>query len=286
MWIYAVLILAGLALGMLVNSLADNLPPDAQEMRHRPRTPRCHACQEPHRPRYWLGLAALVLRRGRCEHCAARRPARAVAVEVLAAAGTALVWAWAAHRAAAEAGPAWVDAVRFLAGLFLFHCFLLITVVDVEHRLILWNVVWPSALVIGAAGLVLPEKGLVKTLLGGLVGYGVTLGIFLLAELYSRFMHWLRGRPLEEVAFGGGDVNLAGLAGLAVGWPGIVLTLLIAILSGGLVSLLYIIVQLVRGRYAPHSAMPYGPFLVLGGLLIYFFGRDLAALWPIAAPPG
>jgi prepilin signal peptidase PulO-like enzyme (type II secretory pathway) len=111
----------------------------------------------------------------------------------------------------------------------------------------------------------------------------VTLGIFLLAELYSRLVKRWRGQPLEEVAFGGGDVNLAGVVGLAVAWPGVVLSLLIAVVAGGAYSLAYIIVQVARGRYSPHSAMPYGPFLVLGGLLIYFVGRDLAAIWPIGS---
>jgi prepilin signal peptidase PulO-like enzyme (type II secretory pathway) len=203
-------------------------------------------------------------------------------VELVSAAGTAAIWAWSVHRSGQqpEAASALQFALRYLGGLWLFQCLLLVTVVDIEHRLILWNVVWPCALGVAWFGLVLPERGLVKTLLGGLAGYGVTLGIFLLAELYSRVLHRLRGQPLDEVAFGGGDVNLAGIVGLAVGWPGIVLSMLIAVLSGGIYSLFYIVTQVARRRYSPHSAMPYGPFLVLGCLLIYFGGRDLAAIWP------
>ena len=284
MWPYLALAGVGLSIGVVVNSLADNLPPDADDVRHPPRRPRCPTCQAPHRPIYWLALAALLLRGGRCEHCGSRRRLRPVLVELAAALGTAAVWAWVNHRAAqaVEPWPAWLLALQFLGGLWLYQSFLLITVVDIEHRLILWNVVWPTALGVAALGLVLPDKGLVKTLVGGLVGYGITLGIFLLAELYSRLLHRLRGQPLEEVAFGGGDVNLAGIVGLAVGWPGIILSLLIAILAGGAFSLVYIAAQLLRRRYSPHSAMPYGPFLVLGGLLIYFLGRDLAAFWPAA----
>jgi prepilin signal peptidase PulO-like enzyme (type II secretory pathway) len=119
----------------------------------------------------------------------------------------------------------------------------------------------------------------VKTLAGGLAGYAITLGIFLLAELFARLLQRLRGQPLDEVAFGGGDVNLAGIVGFAVGWPGVILALMIAVLIGGIFSFGYIVVQLVRRRYVPYSAVPYGPFLVAGALAIYLYGKDFAAVW-------
>jgi len=157
--------------------------------------------------------------------------------------------------------------------------FILIVVIDLEHRLILWVVVWPAAIAFGLLGIITPGHGLVKTLLGGLAGYAITFGIFLLAELFALLLQRLRGQPIDEVAFGGGDVNLAGIIGFAVGWPGIILSLMIAVLAGGLFSLGYIVVQLFRRRYVPFSAVPYGPFLVLGAVAIYFYGKDLAAVW-------
>ena len=87
----------------------------------------------------------------------------------------------------------------------------------------------------------------------------------------------LRGQPLDEVAFGGGDVNLGAVVGLTVGWPGVLVALVIAILAGGVYSLGYVIVQLARRRYNPYAAIPYGPFLILGALTVDLFGRQLAA---------
>ena len=114
---------------------------------------------------------------------------------------------------------------------------------------------------------------------GGAAGYGIALAIFLLAELFARLLQRLRGQPLDEVAFGGGDVNLAGLVGLAVGWPGVILALTVTVLAGGVYSLGYIVVQVLRRRYVPYSALPYGPFLVLGALAIFFYGKELGAMW-------
>lgn len=288
MWLPLTLLVAvGLLFGAVLNSLADSLPPDADDVRHAPRRPRCFHCGRPHRTRYRLAVAGLLLRRGRCEHCGAPRRWRPVLVELVASLSTAYLWVW----AGAAGGPLPDLAARYLAALVLVLSLILVTVIDVEHRLILWVVVWPTALAILAfaalrslARLVMPglEMGgndLVKSLLGGLAGYGVTLAIFLLAEVYMRVVRVVRGQPLEEVAFGGGDVNLAGLVGLAVGWPGVILSLTIAIVAGGLFSLVFILVQLARRRYTPHSAFPYGPFLVLGALVIYLFGKSLAAIF-------
>jgi prepilin signal peptidase PulO-like enzyme (type II secretory pathway) len=267
------LFLLGLGAGVVLNSLADNLPPDADDLRYPARRPRCRTCGQPYAPADWLALAALVRHGGRCQHCGAPRPWRAALVELAAGLLTAYLWFWAARTGA----PLPEALVVYLAALVLGLGLLLVTVIDVEHRLILWAVIWPVALVAALTGFVLPGRGLVKTLVGGMAGYGLTLGIFVLGELYTRVMQHLRGQPPDEVAFGGGDVNLAGLVGLAVGWPGVLLSLTIAILLGGLYSLGYIVVQVLRRRYSPHSVVPYGPFLVMGALAIYLYGKDFAA---------
>jgi prepilin signal peptidase PulO-like enzyme (type II secretory pathway) len=62
-----------------------------------------------------------------------------------------------------------------------------------------------------------------------------------------------------------------------VGWPGVVLAVFIGVLTAGVFSLLFVLVQLLRRRYTPYMPFPYGPFLVLGGLLVYLGGRGLFA---------
>jgi len=265
----------GLAFGVLLNSLADNLPPDDQDICYPLRRPRCRQCGHVFPPVYWLALAHWLLRAGRCPSCAAQRPVRPVLVELVCAAALPYLWLWAAR----PADGIFPEAIRFVAGATVTLLFVLIAVIDIEHRLILWAVVWPAAIALAVLGGITPGHGWIKTLVGGLAGYGIVLGIFLLAELFARLLQRLRGQPLDEVAFGGGDVNLAGLIGFAVGWPGVILSLTIAIFAGGLFSLGYIILQLVRRRYVPYSAVPYGPFLILGALAIYLYGKDFAAAW-------
>ena len=270
-----ILFVAGLGLGVAINSLADNLPPDAEDHRYPPRWPRCHTCGQMHRGALVSAMAGLLLRGGRCDHCGTRRPWRPLVVEAVAGVSLGYAWAW-----AGQSAPAPLDfAARFAAAGAVLLIFLLVVVIDVEHRLILWSVVLPAAIVLGVLGSLTPGHGVLKTLAGGAAGYATALAIYLLAELFVRLLQRLRGQPLNEVAFGGGDVNLAGLIGLAAGWPGVILALMIAVLAGGLYSLGYILVQLARRRYEPYSAVPYGPFLVLGGLAIFFYGKQLAAAW-------
>jgi len=78
---------------------------------------------------------------------------------------------------------------------------------------------------------------------------------------------------MEEVAFGFGDVVLAGVIGLAVGYPGITLALLLGIFAGGLFSLGFILVMVLRRRYEAFMPIPYSPFLILGGMVVYIAGR-------------
>jgi leader peptidase (prepilin peptidase)/N-methyltransferase len=81
----------------------------------------------------------------------------------------------------------------------------------------------------------------------------------------------MRGKPVEEDALGYGDVNLSGVLGLMLGWPGILAGLTIAILLGGAVSLIYLLVTVATRRYQAFTAIPYGPFLIAAAIVLLFF---------------
>ena len=80
----------------------------------------------------------------------------------------------------------------------------------------------------------------------------------------------MRGQSEVGVALGFGDVTLAGVLGLILGWPGIMAGLLLAILLGGLVSGIYLIVLVILKRYQLFSAIPYAPFLVLSTIILLY----------------
>ncbi len=81
------------------------------------------------------------------------------------------------------------------------------------------------------------------------------------------------GRDLEEPedALGFGDVNLGGVIGLLLGWPGIIAGLVFAILLAGGFSLVYLLIKLLRREYRPSLAIPYGPFLAASAAWLLVF---------------
>lgn len=164
---------------------------------------------------------------------------------------------------------------NFWSGFVILSIFLLISIIDIEHRLILHIVTGPSAVLIGLLGVLDPERGFQKTIIGGFVGLGVVLGFYFFGALFARLMARLRGQDFDEVAFGFGDVTLAGVLGLSVGYPGILAALIIGILTAGEYSLVYIIFMFIIGRYQAFMPIPYGPFLILGASIVYFGGQSL-----------
>jgi prepilin signal peptidase PulO-like enzyme (type II secretory pathway) len=154
-----------------------------------------------------------------------------------------------------------------LAFILLMYLFL-IAAIDIEHRLILHLTSIAGGLI--GLGIGVHLYGIVPTLIGGAAGYGVMLVFYYFGELFVRYMSKRRNEATEEVALGFGDVNLAGITGLLLGWPVIILGLLFTILAGGLVSLLIVVVMLVRRQYKAFFAIPYGPFMILSILILLF----------------
>jgi leader peptidase (prepilin peptidase)/N-methyltransferase len=155
--------------------------------------------------------------------------------------------------------------------------FILVVVIDVEHRLILHPVSLVGVVIGGVIGSWM--HGLVPTFVGGLVGFGLMYLLYKFGEVFTRVSSRLRGEPIDEVALGFGDVNLSGILGLLLGWPVILLGLILAILAGGLYSLFYLIFSAALGRYRSFEAMPYAPYLILAAaLLLYFPGTARAIL--------
>lgn len=238
--------LLGLLGGILVNYLADVLPSS-----RRLSSPVCVYCFEPQPIWNYLFWPK------RCPECQHKRPWRVWLVEITFV----IISIW-----LSQSPP---DRLGYFLGLLLFFYFGVVVVIDMEHRLILH----PVSLVGGVFcfGLGWLMRGLTTTLIGGVAGFSIMLVLHLFGDLFARWLARRRGEVLTEVALGFGDVNLSGVLGLLLGWPGIIIGLVLAILLGGLVSLIYIVVMLVSRRYRTFAAIPYGPFLVASGIILIFF---------------
>jgi leader peptidase (prepilin peptidase)/N-methyltransferase len=157
----------------------------------------------------------------------------------------------------------------FFLGLILLAYLGVVIVIDLEHRLILHPVSLAGAIL--GVGIGTWLHGLTATLLGGLFGFAGMLALYYLGIVFVRLSARLRGQPIgEDEGIGFGDVNLSGVVGLLLGWPGILAGLLIAILLGGAVSLLYLLLMITIRRYRPSLALPYGPFLAASAIILLY----------------
>jgi leader peptidase (prepilin peptidase)/N-methyltransferase len=103
--------------------------------------------------------------------------------------------------------------------------------------------------------------------------------LYYFGDLFARWLARRRGQTLDEVALGFGDVNLSGVLGLMLGWPGIIVGLILAIFLGGIFSLLYLLGKIITRRYRTFMAIPYGPFLVASAILLLFFAPSIQGLF-------
>lgn len=129
---------------------------------------------------------------------------------------------------------------------------LLLTAIDLRYRLIPNVLVYPAVLSVMALMLLQPEN-----LRPALVGGGMAFGVFYLTAL------------LQPGKLGGGDIKLAGLIGLAFGFPG----MLWALLVGGMVGAVIAAGLLLSRRPVP--GIPYAPFLCLGVFIALLYNPFL-----------
>jgi prepilin signal peptidase PulO-like enzyme (type II secretory pathway) len=238
-------ILLGWLIGCFINYVADVLP---ETRRFSPVV--CPACQAPVSAADYLFLRA-------CRSCGRRRNIRAWVVQMLTIG--AFTWLW--YNPPSRLG--------FWAGAILLTFFAVVVVIDVEHRLIMHPVSLVGAVL--GAGIGLWLHGWQSTLIGGLAGFGMMLALYFFGFLFAKGIGRLRGEAIDEDALGFGDVNLSGVLGLLLGWPGITAGLIFAILLGGAGSLLVVIYMVLSKRYKIFQAIPYGPFLVAAAVFVLFF---------------
>ncbi len=159
--------------------------------------------------------------------------------------------------------------LNYILGLLVLTYFGVVVVIDLEHRLILH----PVSIVGAILGLVVGTvaHGITVTLLGGLAGLVIMGFLYFIGSLFARYRARKLGKDDEEEALGFGDVILAGILGLMLGWPFIWFGLLLGILAGGLISLIIIAYLLVSKKYQTMSFfIAYGPYLILGAALVMF----------------
>jgi leader peptidase (prepilin peptidase)/N-methyltransferase len=237
-----VIFLFGLSVGSFLNVVIYRLPRGKSAIAGRSRCPACG------RPLGWKDLIPLLsylLLRGRCRYCRASISPRYPAVELLTAVlFTALFYRY-------GFSPA--------LGKYLFLCSLLVAAsfIDLEHYLIPDRLVFAGFLGGIPLGLLAGDVGIKSAFLGA----ALAGGFFLLVVVISKG------------GMGGGDVKLAGMTGLFLGWPLAAPFLLATIFFGGAAGILLLLLGVKKRK----DLVPYGPFISAGALVALFAGWEVIA---------
>lgn len=247
------ILIIGLLCGVFVNYLSDILPTQRKIA-----APVCPSCNAPFKLLNYISFTP-------CRICHTRRNLRSYIVLLAGALIAISLWIW-------------PPAIGFSISILILTYFGIVAVIDIEHRLIMHVVSLAGGIVFAVIGTIL--NGWQTTLFGGLAGGGVMLIFYWIGTIFAKYRAKKLGQDDDEEALGFGDVTISAVLGLLVGWPGIMLTLLIGVLLGGLFSLLTIIALSLTRRYNAMTVFTaYGPFLLIGAIMMIFFRSPILKLF-------
>ncbi len=148
----------------------------------------------------------------------------------------------------------WTTFEIFFYHLIIFSFLTAIFFYDLKYREIPDRISLPAIGIALAGGLIFEFVSITSMIIGALAIFGFFLAQFVLSK-----GKWI----------GGGDLRLGALMGLMLGWQQGLIALIAAYLLGSLIS----VGLLTQGSVNRKSAIPFGPFLVMGILISVFFGE-------------
>ena len=234
--------LFGLLMGSAVTAIAYRVPRDISWVHGRSKCPHCD-----HVLAVWdlVPVFSWTSTLGRCRYCREHIPWRYPLTELMC--------------------TAWALLLAFKVGLgptyplLALWGFLMIALlwIDLDFQLLPDVLTFPGTL-IGLAAAVLTPGGPRTALFGVIMGSGL---LWLLAWGYFKF------RKIEGM--GGGDVKLAAMFGVVLGWQGGLLTLFVSALAGSVWGG----ILMARRKGDGRTAIPFGTLLAPASLIVYLWGN-------------
>ena len=240
--------LLGLAVGSFLNVVIYRVP--RKESVVRPRS-RCPGCGTQLADRDNIPVLSWILLRGRCRTCGEPISARYPLVEL----GTAALFVSAALRF----GLDWV----LPAYLVFFAALVAVTFIDLEHYIIPNRIVYPTLFVsVPLLVLAAAAQNEWSELLRAGEGAALAWGFLLVVHL------------IQPRGMGFGDVRLAAVLGLFLGWLDL-RHVFLGLFGGFLFGSVSSIVLIALRRRGRKDQIPFGPFLAAGAVAAVLFGSPI-----------
>ena len=244
--------LFGDSVGSFLNVLIDRLP--AGESLLSPPS-HCPACDRPLARRDMVPIISYLILKGRCRYCKVSIPQRLLWVEL--GTGTLFILFYLYY------GLCWELALAIVYSCF----FIALFVIDLDRRILPNKIVYPGivlAFIVACLGSIFgfqPETiahlgfrlWVVDSVVGALAGF---ILLFIIALIFRGGMGW-------------GDVKLAGMMGMILGFPLIFVALFLGIVIGGLAAGVLLIGKIKKRK----ETIPFGPFLAVATIFTMLWGE-------------
>lgn len=293
---YGFVFLIGLLFGSFANVCIYRWPPTDEHPKGRSVVKpgsHCSACGKPVRWYDNVPILSWLWLRGKCRDCGTEFSARYLLVE----AATGMLFVAAYHLVVGmpmEWDPLSVRMLRFLIYAALLFTLVVITFIDLDHKLILDRLTYPAIPIFYGLGLLLPENHWLDGLIGAAVGYGIVRAI-------SDGYYFLTKRE----GLGYGDGKLLALVGALLGWEAVVFALFGGSVLGSVIGITALLLVRRKGddESVPeegdtplregagegdvgdglgaeddeevslrHVELPFGPFLAMAAI-VYLFAQ-------------
>lgn len=240
---------AGLFFGSFASVAAHRIPKRETIVSGRSRCPSCGSTITAAEN---IPVLSFILQRGKCRHCGAGISFKYPVIEVV----TATLFALAAWKFGYS-----LETVIYVA---FFWALVVLSAIDLEHRLLPNRVVYPTFVVgwaaLAAAALADDDPArLVDAALGMVIFGGF---FFVVMFLFPKGM-------------GGGDVKLACVLGTFLGYLGAPGLVAVGMFLSFLLGALFGVGLMAAQRGGRKTMVPFGPFLALGTVITIFVGEGL-----------
>jgi prepilin signal peptidase PulO-like enzyme (type II secretory pathway) len=258
------LFILGLFIGSFLGVLVDRLSRNEGFIKGHS---RCEFCKKELKALDLIPVLSFISTRGKCRYCKRKLPIFYPIIELVTGILFALTYFFLIpnHQSLIINSESLI--VNLIYYLIVVSGFIVIFFMDLKYGIILNKILLPMTVTILLYLLIINPSSLIINLACGIAAFLFFLVITLGFKL-------IRGKD----GMGGGDIKLAFVLGLFLGFPNIILALYIAFLTAAVVGIILI---LWKKKNLKNTSLPFGPFLILGTLTCLFLGNQIL---PILLP--
>ncbi len=284
------LFILGLSIGSFLNVLIDRIPNDEPPFKGRSYCDRCKKTLK------WYDLIPLIsylYLKGKCRYCRDYISFYYPLVELITGVMFVILFLWLGNLPFTIYYLPSLNSqfsifnfqfiLNYFYYAFILSSFIVIFFTDLKYGIIPDKIIYPAIIISFFFLFFTPkESWLWLALQSATLVQLATLGVYA-----NRFLSALGGFAFflflylitRGKGMGFGDVKLAFLIGIVLGFPKIITALYLAFLTGAIVGSILII---WRKKKLKGGTIPFGPFLIIGAVLSLFFGEKilrLVSLW-------